>query len=219
MSDAEAVGTARGYDRLARFYRWLEYLLFRNNLQCAREALLTGLADVSRVLVLGDGDGRLLESLCRINSQCQITSVEQSSQMLALQRQRVAAANAIARVKFVQADGRDVSKFTGTYDALITAFFLDCFDEEELREHLPKWLEQAPGGLFYCVEFAEPAHGWRRLRANTYLSLMHWFFRWQTGLKATQLADFDALLSQHVSLLKSRNRSHGLIQSSLYRVT
>lgn len=54
---------ARGYDRLASSYRGIEWLVFGSQLQRARVALIDQLPDWNRLLILGDGDGRLLEQL------------------------------------------------------------------------------------------------------------------------------------------------------------
>ena len=51
------------FDRLARLYRWMEYLTFGPWLQRCRSAFLGGIANSRRALVLGDGDGRFTARL------------------------------------------------------------------------------------------------------------------------------------------------------------
>lgn len=53
----------RGYNRLAPSYHILEWLVFGKQLQRARVALIAQLPVWHRLLLLGDGDGRLLEQL------------------------------------------------------------------------------------------------------------------------------------------------------------
>jgi hypothetical protein len=54
-----------GFDRLAKPYRWLEYLSFGRNLERCRFHFLPQLAGTQRALLLGDGDGRFAERLLR----------------------------------------------------------------------------------------------------------------------------------------------------------
>ena len=57
---------ARGYDWLARWYKPLEFMLFGSTLMQARLAGLEWIQShvaPKQVLVLGDGDGRMLERI------------------------------------------------------------------------------------------------------------------------------------------------------------
>src|SRR6185437_1080687 len=55
------------FDRLARVYRWMEWLSFGPYLSRCRRAFLPQLRDARRALVLGDGDGRFTAALLRRN--------------------------------------------------------------------------------------------------------------------------------------------------------
>ncbi len=104
----------RGYDRLARGYQGLEWLVFGNQLQRARVALIDQLPVWQRLLIYGDGNGRLLEQLYAVRCGCEthtpstelssacertlpsdrpwsITSVDHSPAMLRRQQLRLAA--------------------------------------------------------------------------------------------------------------------------------
>jgi ubiquinone/menaquinone biosynthesis C-methylase UbiE len=210
----------RGYDRMARCYRWLEYAAFGSQLQTARVSMLNRLPSVENVLVLGDGDGRFLQQLCRARPACRVTSVDQSSRMLQLQRRRLTDVNPRPCVSFVRSDAKEYQPEKDQLDLLVTAFFLDCFTEDELSDMLPSWLTGVrPGGFLYYVDFCRPKSGWRRFRADCYLGLMHSMFRWSTGLPNRRLIDLDAVLArQPMSLIASEELSHGLITARLYRV-
>ena len=54
-----------GFDRLARPYRWMEYLSFGRALERCRFHFLPQLANTRSALLLGDGDGRFAERLLR----------------------------------------------------------------------------------------------------------------------------------------------------------
>lgn len=205
-----------GYDRLAAAYPAIEWLAFGRQLQSARVALIDELPPWRRLLILGDGDGRLLERLVQkqFHDRSQthqdhvlggITSVDQSAAMLRRQRERIAASGVQADVEFIQADACHYEPAAGAYDVIVTPFFLDCFPAETLNVCLPQWLRGLRcGGSFYHVDFTrgdfnQPdrnvvAAVWRRLRARTLLCAMHVFFRWQTGLENRQLVDTEAAL-------------------------
>ena len=59
------------FNRIARPYRWLEYLSFGPLLERCRFHRLPQMVDAKRALVLGDGDGRFLARLLRKNPQIQ----------------------------------------------------------------------------------------------------------------------------------------------------
>lgn len=215
-----------GYDDLARAYRWFELVMFQKRLWRARIALVdsikTNLPRSPRVLVLGDGDGRLLSHLCTSLPTATFTSVEKSEKMLRLQQERTASHK--TRVKLIHADATKLAasdfEIDASYDLLVSAFFLDCFSEQTLNRCLPVWLQSMkPGGLFYWVDFMQPKAGWQYYRAKIYLTIMHVFFRCTTDLANKQLVDIDGVLSQQPLHCVADSRSdHGLISSRLYRL-
>ena len=85
----EATEAENGYDRLSRWYQSLERMLFGSALTRARYQLLDRLPQADRLLVFGDGDGRLTREISRRRPDCSMVSVDLSSEMLRLQRQRL----------------------------------------------------------------------------------------------------------------------------------
>ncbi len=196
--------SVRGYDRLARVYRPLEWCLFGNQLQRSRVALIRELPAVERVLVLGDGDGRFLEAFCRSQSRALVDSVDFSPKMLKLQADRLTASVPLANVRFHRTDVRRVQFDAGGFDLLACNFFLDCFAEADLKVLLPRWLAWLkPGGWFYFSDFAIPHSGWWRWKGAVDQLLMHALFRWQTALPNRRLPDFDSLLDHQPLTLRS----------------
>ncbi|BAM04408.1 class I SAM-dependent methyltransferase [Phycisphaera mikurensis] len=210
----------RGYDRLAGLYRGLEWLAFGDRLHRARVALLDRLPGEGRVLVLGDGDGRLLAAMCRARPRCRFVSVDLSGAMLARQRRRVADASPEAggRVAFVRADALEHPLQEHGFDALVTAFFLDCFDAEQLGRGLPAWLGAVrPGGTWLLVDFVEPGGRLRRLHARVWLRLMHGFFRWQTGCPNRRLIDWRRVPgTREQRPVARRDACFGMVRSELF---
>ncbi len=211
--------TDHGYDQLAGRYQLLETLMFGPHLDRARTALLSSIPACRSALVLGDGDGRLLEALLTNQPECQITSIDQSARMLELQQKRLANHPLRDNVSWRQQDARDFEGFDDQFDLLVSAFFLDCFTFQELETHLPLWLNTLrAGGHFYFVDFQEPDSGWKRLRGKLYLAAMHHLFRWYTNLQNRKLVDLNNVLNQcPLELVATQNMNRDLITVQLYR--
>ncbi|EMI18284.1 methyltransferase type 12 [Rhodopirellula maiorica SM1] len=192
---------AAGYNRLARHYAWIEKLRFGNTLQRARVSAIATLAKFHsspHVLVLGDGDGRLLAAFLKHCPTAHVTSVDISEKMLAQQRGRIAALSsndfentrAEHSVTWIRSPIESFAFPTSKFDIVITAFFLDCFDEPQLRQLLPRIADALkPQASWYVVDFCEPENGLRRWWARFWLYIMHAFFRWLTGLRSRRIVD------------------------------
>ena len=70
------------FDGLAPWYFLLEKLSFGNQLQKCRLSQLEELKDASSVLILGDGNGRFLESFLKFNVKAKIDSLDISQKMI-----------------------------------------------------------------------------------------------------------------------------------------
>ncbi len=213
--------TDHGYDQLAGRYQWLEKLMFGSRLNRARTALLSSIPACHSALVLGDGDGRLLEALLATQPECKITSIDQSQKMLEIQQARLSNHPLRDNVTWQQQDARHIKGLDHQFDLLVSAFFLDCFTGQELETHLSLWLSALrPDGHFYFVDFQQPDSGWKGLRGKLYLAAMHHFFRWYTNLPNRELVDLNKALNQcPLELVVSQNMSHDLISARLYRMT
>jgi ubiquinone/menaquinone biosynthesis C-methylase UbiE len=125
---SEAPGVS--FDRLARVYQTLETMVFGRALWRACVRYLDEMAIVKNVLVLGDGDGRLLAAFTRRVPGARVIAVDSSAAML----QAGAGAGASqATVHFVCADVRRMPIRTQTmrsFDGFVSHFFLDCLEEQ-----------------------------------------------------------------------------------------
>ncbi len=205
------------FDRVASAYRWLEYLAFGRTLQRARTVHLPALADCRDILVVGDGDGRAVAQLATIAGAARIHCIDTSRRMLDEAARRVPAA-ARARVTFTCADVRTFDAGHDAWDAVVTLFVLDCFDNDDVRavvERLHAALR--PGGRWLFADFAIPARGWRRWRARIWIDGLYRFFRWRTGLAVSRLPASEAILAAAGLVpLAVEERQAGLIRSVCY---
>jgi len=208
--------TRPDFDRIARPYRWLEYLTFGPMLERCRFHRLPELADARRALALGDGDGRFLALLLKSNPQLRADAVDLSPAMLQLLSKRVAEAGALDRVTLHCIDAREFIP-TATYDLLVTHFFLDCFTTDELRTLASRIRRHStPGARWVVSEFSIPS-GVVSLPARFMVWTLYVAFGLLTGLEVRRLPDYtEALKGAGLSLRASRRWLGGLLVSEMW---
>ncbi len=208
----------RSFDRLARVYRFLEFLAFGSTLEQARFCLLEEIKDRRAILVLGEGDGRCLARLVRLAPEAQITCVDFSAAMLARAAAGIAPADR-ARISFHRADVLVAPLPAGSYDAAVTLFFLDCFTPAQAAELVGRISASLrPDALWLWADFQLPAGGPVRWRAQVWLKILYAFFRWQTGLPARELPPAEALITvAGFAPAAHRDFSGGLLRSVVFR--
>ncbi|HTJ79165.1 MAG TPA: class I SAM-dependent methyltransferase [Rariglobus sp.] len=208
------------FDRLAHPYRLLEWTAFGPLLERARFRHLDHLRGRKRILLLGDGDGRVLARILALAPDANIDSVDLSGAMLAKAKSRLSPADR-ARVCFRHEDALQADYPAATYDAVTTFFFLDCFTDGQvsaLVDRLKPSLTSDAMWLF--ADFAEPSRGLMRLRAKIWLWIMYAFFRWQTGLAARRLPDSEnALTKAGLTRTVETSFQHGFVRSAVFAMT
>jgi ubiquinone/menaquinone biosynthesis C-methylase UbiE len=208
------------FDRVADVYWLLEKLTFRNVLQRARTFGIDQISDPKRALVAGDGDGRFLETLMRVHRNLQVDSIDSSERMLELARLRLQRSlpQALERVRFHRWDIGDAVLSNG-YDLIVTHFFLDCFEGDELKKIVRKISGVAlPDCVWLLADFAIPDGGWREQYAKAWIAMMYRFFRLTTDISATWLSDPTCLLQQLGFELWRQKRWHaGMVKSEIWK--
>ncbi len=188
-----------GYDFLARHWQGLEHLLHGDLLAKARFACLRELERQrpSRVLLVGDGDGRFLEQLVWRLPSSRITSIDRSPSMVALARARLDETSR-QRVTHLIADAAQVVVTPSPsvqFDAVVTHFFFDQFEHDGQRElvpHLASLLTET--ATWHLADYQLPAGGWARQRARAILFLLYRLFGAITDIDARSLQDPTPLL-------------------------
>ena len=212
------MNSSRGYDQLAPVYRLVEFVAYGRALERARFHHFARLRDCKHLLLLGDGDGRGLALACRLAPHAHIDSVDFSAGMLDRAARRLRPEDR-ARVTLRQADALTAAFPAGTYDAVTTLFFLDCFSDVQVRSfisHLRPAL--TANALWLHADFTLPTHGYHRLRARVLLALMLMFFRWQTGLQVRALPPSEALLADAgFQRIATSSWQGGFIVSSVFQ--
>lgn len=208
------------FDRLAPHYRWMELVLAGNKLQRFRTAYLDTVATARNVLCLGEGNGRFLAELLRVNSVAEVVCMDASAKMLSEARRRAGKQNGVLRqVRFVQADILTERLPADTFDAVVTNFFLDCFAPAQLAGVVGNIAQSArPGAFWLLSDFQEAPGILRRARSRWILWSMYLFFRCVTALPARALTEPDELLLRNgFKLCQRQTGEWGLLKSDLWQ--
>jgi SAM-dependent methyltransferase len=239
---------AANFDRVAAAYGILERIAFGDALQRARTAFLDHTIGSSRVLVVGEGNGRFLAELLRIaNPDTEIDCVDSSAEMMRLAQRRIkpfvipsgvkgsrgsylcrSATGSLdsardnwlgERIRFHHADFLAWQPERGDYDVIVTHFFLDCFDREQLPNVIDKITALgAPGARWLISDFSLPPRGFRRWHARAWLKVMYSFFHLVSNLETNELVPFASLLREHRFHLRSlRAWRYDLIRAQLWQ--
>lgn len=195
-------------DRIARAYRWIEYLVYGRELERRRFRYLADVAGARRALLLGDGDGRFLARF-RAASQASVDCVDSSARMLELARARAGD----GCIRYFHADALTLALEGSTYDLIVAHFFLDCFNAPELELLIERVAASAQPGAFWLIsEFRQP------LWARPLLATMYLFFRAAADLENNRLVDHRPLLRRRgFTLLREETSRAGFIASELWR--
>jgi ubiquinone/menaquinone biosynthesis C-methylase UbiE len=210
-------GVAPDFDRLARIYKWMEWLSFGPLLGRCRRAFLPRMTSRRRALVIGDGDGRFTATLLRTNPNVNIEAVDASRAMLNEMLRRTQPHH--ARLHTHIADARQWQPPAHVrYDLVATHFFLDCLTTQEISS-LAKSIRPAlePDALWVISEFGLPKGWFGRLFAHTLIAFLYRAFAVLTGLSVRRLPDHRAALrGTGWKLLDSRRFFRGLLVSELW---
>lgn len=207
------------YNRLARVYPALEYLAFGHDLERARFTLLPALAACQHVLIVGEGDGRFLQRLLRLNPHACVDCVDLSPAMLTRAHER--AGTDAGRVRFQTGDIRQVGLTPNHYDAVVTCFVLDCFSAADCAAIVARIRAALkPNAWWLWSDFALPAAGLRRWRAQVWLAVLYAFFRWETGLAVRELPPAETLIAaQGFRPFATQGWQWGLLRSVVFGLT
>ena len=126
------------FDRLAPHYHWMETIFAGGLMQRCRITYLAKAKNCQHALLVGEGTGKFLVALLRLNPQIRVTCVEQSQGMIHQARQRLARERLDdSRIEFRQMDALDWTPPKEKFDLVVTHFFLDCFRAEQLQMLIP----------------------------------------------------------------------------------
>jgi hypothetical protein len=207
------------FDRLAAHYHWLEKLFAGGLMQRCRTTFLSRTKNCRHALLVGEGAGKFLVELLRVNPHIQIICVEHCAGMIKQARQRLIREGLDgARVRFQQMDVLHWTPPEEKFDLVVTNFFLDCFRADQLQRLVPLLAKSASAdALWLLADFRVPERGWHRWRANAMLTLLYAFFKLTTSLSASRLTPPDNFLKDAgFTLADRRLASFGFVHADLW---
>lgn len=208
------MSTPANFDRIARAYRWMEYLSFGTSLMYVRQLRIPELLNHRRALVYGDGDGRFLARLVRRAPALQVSTVDASVRMLQVAAHRLPTG---APVSLVHANALafQPSREDGGYDLVVSHFFLDCFSENEIACLVERVNAAAADAAVWIIsEFAVPRAPIARMLGRWIIGALYPAFQLMTGIEAGRLPDHGEMLKRGGwRLADSRERLWGLLIS------
>ena len=207
------------FDRVARVYRWAEYLALGPLLRRTREQFLPALTHTEAAWVLGDGDGRFAAALLREAPGCRVWAVDSSSAMLERLRCRCLRDGTTSRLTTLQASVLDIPAIPGC-DLITTHFLLDCLTQGEVDSLAIRLAgEVTPRCRWVISEFGRPrgrVGGWL---GAAYVRLLYFAFGLLTGLRVQRLPDPQtALRAAGFVRLERVERLRGLIYAEIWHL-
>lgn len=212
---------AANYSLLASSYSFWEYILLGRQLQRCRQTNIGEFASASKVLLLGDGNGRFSTHLLAQFPAIKITSIDASSSMLKqAKKRRENARTKEDRIHNIQQNILECSVNHASFDVVVAQFFFDGFEQAQLEliaEKISRSLK--PNGRLLVSEFHIPTDtrmgNWR---ARITLRLLYSIFGLLTGLKTRRLADYQTVLSHSgFKMEKSVFLSQKTLVSQIFR--
>lgn len=189
------------FDRLAPFYRAMEFFSAGGKLQRCRVSFLDLIPVPDRILLVGEGNGRFLPECIRRFPDAEIVVVDTSHRMLAIAQKTVAS----DRVQFVEADIQFWSAPKSSFDLIVTHFFLDCFPADDIATLVTKLGDLAtPNANWLLADFQIAGGRIAALRCRVILSLLYTFFRIVCDVGASSLVSPDSELGKNGFLVFRR---------------
>lgn len=208
------------FDRVAPHYRWIETIAFGTALQRARVHWLDQIPAPTRALIVGEGNGRFLCELLEAYPEIQVDCLDASARMLNLAGRRAfrKSPESLTRVHFMQ---RDILEWepANSYDLIVTHFFLDCFEQEELELVIGKLASAAgPEATWLLADFTIPAGVLAGTHTKLWLRAMYAFFRVTADLETRRLVDPTSTLRARGFVCSGPILSHaGMLKSEMWR--
>lgn len=196
------------FDLIAPFYDSISSIIFGSAIKNSQRCFLDQVTSGSQVLVIGGGTGWWLSTFLKINPSVAICYIEASSKMLELARKN---SGDDTRIDFIH--GTESAVPRKKFDAIITFYLLDVFDEDALSKliddvggHLKS------GGRWIVADFVEEKI-WHRM----FLFFMYSFFRIIGALDTRRLPDWRRLFGRcGYGLSATRQFYFGFIRASIF---
>jgi len=191
------------YRLMSRLYYLLEWVYSGGGMQACKASQAEMIKAGDRVLYCGIGRGR--EAALAAKKGAIVTGVDRSPAMLA--RARREASRTGVSIELLETDVRSFDR-TGQYDVVVTNFFLNVFEQEEMLTVLRHVASLAKeGGRLIIADFAPLAgSGAGRLLQSIYWNLPLYSFLLLTDTKWHPIYDYPQFFELAGLRLESARR-------------
>jgi len=202
------------FDLVASFYPLLEQIVFGSKLTRARRSFISRVTEGSKILLIGEGNGRFLSEVVKQTSSASITVVDSSTRMLAAASRRIATINCSSRIELIHSDILEWRAAPGSYDRIVTDFFLDLFPPDRISRVVEKISQLAMENcLWINVDFTLEKQS---LSRKFLMWAQYRFFRIFARIEAARLFDAAPMIrNAGWEVLETRLLDSGLISASL----
>lgn len=179
--------SAKGYNRIARYYDDLAGLVFGKGIFDSQYYYFKFIPQGSKVLILGGGTGWVLVELLKVSPTSEIWYIDSSIQMIQLASNKVGDTH---QVHFINGTEVEIPAQIN-FDVVVTNFFLDGFSENELP-HLMSTIERNlnSNSIWLAADFIHS----NKLQHKFILWIMHLFFRHVANHPNQYLMDWEGAL-------------------------
>jgi tRNA (cmo5U34)-methyltransferase len=199
---------AIGFNRLAPIYDSLALLVIGKDIRTSQLHFLNHLKEKKELLILGGGTGWILPFILEMNPNLLIDYVELSSKMIDKAKSIV---KGNSNVRFIE--GTEANIPSKKYDSLITNFYLDLFNDEQIKFVIKKIMgSMATNSCWIATDFVS-----NKKSHKIMLWIMYRFFSFATGLKTTSLPAWEqGLENEGGKLTAAQMNSSGFIKSVIF---
>lgn len=199
------------FDSIAPVYDSLSRMVYGKSIVAAQKYFLRHIPEGSNVLIVGGGTGWIIDAILAVNKTCTIVYLEASQKMLQKAESRVGI-NDRARVTFLLQSEMPTE---GSYDVIITNFFLDLFLPSKLTTIFQQLKDRMKDdGQWIVTDFVDGGKRWQRLL----LWIMYLFFRRVSKIEAASLPPWQFLLAEAgMHTVEVKYFYSGFIKTAIYR--
>ena len=198
-----------GFGRLAKPYRWMEYLTFGRALERCRFRFLHELKASNVRWCWGTATAVSPRSCWLLLPGAAVHAVDVSPAMLRALQARCGAPDRLTTHCVDLSQELPVDVRALTFDLVTTHFFLDCLSTAQVESLVARVKPLlAEGGYWVVSEFDVPRGG-MRLPATLIVRGLYAGFRALTGLRTQRLPDYRTAMEQHGFVCRTRIPSLG----------
>jgi tRNA (cmo5U34)-methyltransferase len=213
---------SKGFDRLSYIYDFMLWSTSGNIISKSQSILINELPFCSKTLIIGGGTGQFLYALLKSGKTESVTYIDISPKMIACSEKYLTKHLPEKREQILFITGNVESiPSEAKYDLIVTNYFLDLFNKEELDIVFNKLYKHfSKNGFWYYTDFCldnPSVKGIRKITHVAIVQVLYTFFRFFCGISATKLWSVKTLFDNKKMTLKNETFFAGkLIRTALY---